>query len=136
MKFASRCRKEHLHNGLNVFRSFSVCHKLSQLAIYKICFTNQLILPSVFIKAWLMLIQNNIYRWTKITQIESPQRKYCNNIGDLSIKSFLYHNSDTKRNPWVMLCSHCPINDSSGYLHNTVNLAVTLQAYWHTAEGN
>ena len=83
-----------------------------------------------------MLIQNNIYRWNEITQIESPQRKYCNNIGDLSIKSFLYHNSDTKRNPWVMLCSHCPINDSSGYLHNTVNLAVTLQAYWHTAEGN
>ena len=23
-----------------------------------------------------------------------------------------------------MLCSHCPINDSSGYLHNTVYLAV------------
>ena len=109
---------------------------LIKLVIYKICFTNQPDSPFRIYKTWLMLIQNNICRWTEITQIESPQRKFCNNIGDLSIKSFLYHNSDTKRNPWVMLCSHCPINDSSGYLHNTVNLAVTLQAYWHTAEGN
>ena len=38
--------------------------------------------------------------------------------------------------PWVMLCSHCPINDQSGYLHNTIYLAVVLQASWHTAEGN
>ena len=35
-----------------------------------------------------------------------------------------------------MLYSYCPINDSSGYLHNTVYLAVMLQASWHTAEGN
>ena len=26
---------------------------------------------------------------------------------------FRYHSNDTKRNPWVMLFSHCPINDSS-----------------------
>ena len=35
-----------------------------------------------------------------------------------------------------MLRSHFPINDSSGYLHTTVYLAVMLQASWHTAEGN
>ena len=35
-----------------------------------------------------------------------------------------------------MLCSHCPINDSSDYLHNAVYLAVMLQESWHTAEGN
>ena len=39
-------------------------------------------------------------------------------------------------NPWVMLCSHCPINDSFRYLHNTFHLAVMLQASWHAAEGN
>ena len=62
-----------------------------------------------------MLIQNNIYCWIETTRIEikeSRQRKFYNNIVDLSIRSFWYHNSDTKRNPWVMLCSHCPINDS------------------------
>ena len=58
------------------------------------------------------------------------------NIGNLSIRSLWYHSNDTKRNPWVMLYSHCPINDSSGYLHNIVYLAVMLQAFWHTVEGN
>ena len=33
-----------------------------------------------------------------------------------------------------MLCSHCPINDSSGCLHIIVYLAVMLQASWHTAK--
>ena len=33
-----------------------------------------------------------------------------------------------------MFCSHCQINNSSGYLHFTVYLAVMLQASWHTAE--
>ena len=33
-----------------------------------------------------------------------------------------------------MLYSHCQINNSSGYLHFTVYLAVMLQASWHTAE--
>ena len=55
---------------------------------------------------------------------ESPQYKFYYDTGDLSIRSSWYHSSDTKRNPWVMLCSHCPINDSFGYLHNTVYLAV------------
>ena len=34
-----------------------------------------------------------------------------------------------------MLCSHCPVNDSSGYLYSTDYLAVMLQAHWHTGEG-
>ena len=38
--------------------------------------------------------------------------------------------------PWVLMCSHCPINDSSGYLHITIYLAVMLQASGHIAEGN
>ena len=86
-----------------------------------------------------MLIQNNIYCWIETTQIEikeSRQSRVNNNIGDLSIRSFQYHNSDTKRKPEVILCSHCPISASSGYLHNTVYLTVMLQASWYTAEGN
>ena len=66
----------------------------------------------------------------------NPEYKFYDNIGVLPVRSFWYHSNDTKRNPWVMLCSHCPINDSSGYLHNAVYLAVILQASWHTAEGN
>ena len=34
------------------------------------------------------------------------------------------------------LCLHWSINDSYGYLHTAVYLAVMLQASWHTAEGN
>ena len=66
----------------------------------------------------------------------NAEYKFYNNIGDLSVRSFWYRSNDTKRNPWVMLCSHCPINDSFDYLHTTVYLAVMLQASWHTAEGN
>ena len=32
----------------------------------------------------------------------------------------------------MMLCSHCPINDSSGCLHITVYIALMLQASWRT----
>ena len=67
---------------------------------------------------------------------ENPEYKFYDNIRDLSVRSFWYHSNDTKRNPWVILCSDCPINDSSGYLHTSVYLAVMLQASWHTAEGN
>ena len=79
--------------------------------------------------------QNNIHCWW-IDIKKSPKYKLNDNIGDLPKTTFWYHSNDTKRNPWVMLCSHCPINDSSGYLHTTVYLAVMLQASWHTAEGN
>ena len=36
--------------------------------------------------------------------------------------------NDTKRDSWIMLCSHSPTNYSSGYLNNTVYSAVMLQA--------
>ena len=67
---------------------------------------------------------------------ERPKYNVYDCIGDLSKLTFWYHNNDTKRNPWVMLCSHCPINDSSSSLHITTYLAVMLQASRHTAEGN
>ena len=34
-----------------------------------------------------------------------------------------------------MLCSYCPINDFSSYLHIIVYFAVMLQAFSYTAEG-
>ena len=38
----------------------------------------------------------------------------------MSVRYFWYHSNDTKRNPWVVLCLHCPINNSSVYLGTTV----------------
>ena len=70
--------------------------------------------------------------WVK----KSPKYKLNYNIGDLSKTTIWYHGNDTKKNSWVMLCSNCPINDSSGCLQITIYLAVMLKAYWHTAEGN
>ena len=67
---------------------------------------------------------------------ESSKCKLYDNIGDSPKTTFRYYSNDTKRNPWVMLCSHCPINDSSGCLHITIYLAVMLQASWQAAEGN
>ena len=82
-----------------------------------------------------MLIQNNMYcKWIEIKKI--PEYNFYDNIGDVSVRSFRYHNNDTKRNPWIMFCLHCPINDLSGYLYTTVYLAVMFQASWHTAEGS
>ena len=65
----------------------------------------------------------------------NPYKLY-DNIGYLPKTTFWYHSNGTKRNPWIMLYSHFPINDSSGHLHITVDLAVMLQAFWHTEEGN
>ena len=48
----------------------------------------------------------------------------------------LWLHSPLKRNPWVMFCSHFPINDLSDYLINTVYLAVMFQASWHTTGDN
>ena len=65
-----------------------------------------------FVKVWPILIQNNMYcQWIKIKK--TPTYNFCDNIGNLSIAPFWYHSYDIKRNPWVILCSHGPINDSS-----------------------
>ena len=55
-------------------------------------------------------------------------------IGNLTKTNSWYRSYDTKKNLWVMLCWHYPINDSSGYFHITVYLAVMLQASWNTAK--
>ena len=75
-----------------------------------------------------MLIQNNMLcGWIEID--ESPEYKFYDNVGNL----YRYQSSFTKRNPWVMLCSHCPINDAPNYLNTTVYLAVMLQKVSDTA---
>ena len=132
-----------LHTGLNVYQGSSggswfvtgsllVCYKWSQTRSTS---CTNLIFPVTFIKVCPIPVQNNMYSWwIEIKHI--PKYKLYDNTGDLSKTTFWYHSNDTKRNPWVRLCSHCPINDSYGYLHITVSLAVMLQASWHTAEGN
>ena len=61
-----------------------------------------------------MQIQNNTYCWieaaTWIKIEESPEYKSYDNSGDFSVRSFWYHSNGTKRNPWGMLYSHCPVN--------------------------
>ena len=132
-----------LHNGLNVYRGSSggcrfvinsllVCYKWSQTRSFS---CTNLISLLASIKVCPIPIQNNMHCWwTKIKG--SPEYKIYDNTKDLSKTAFWYHSNDTKRNPWVMLCSHCPISDSCACFHNTVYLPVMLQASWHTAEGS
>ena len=132
-----------LHTGLNVdkenswgsrfvINSLLVCYKWWQTR-FTSCTNLVFLLTSI--KVYPMPIQNNMHCWW-IEIKGSPKYKLHDNIKDLSKTNFWYHSNDTKRNPWVMLCSHCSISDSSGCLHITVYLAVMLQASWHTAESN
>ena len=61
--------------------------------------------------------------WIEIKK--SPN--YNNTLWFAKITSFWYHSNDTKRNPWVMLYSHCPINDSFGYY----TLPFTFQLFYN-----
>ena len=122
-----------LHTGLNAYRKTpgGTQFVTSSLLVYcewsktRSASCTNLILSVTFTKVCPIPIQNNMHWWwIEIKEIRKYKR-YDNN-GDLSKTTFWYHSNDTKRNPWVMLCSHCPINDSSGYLHVTVYLAVML----------
>ena len=66
-------------------------------------------LYTTFIKVCPIPIQNKMHCWWNEIK-KSPKYKLNDNIGDLLKTAFSYHRNDTKRNPWVMLCSHCPIN--------------------------
>ena len=46
-----------------------------------------------------------------------------------------HQNNDTKKNPWVVVHSHGPINNSCRICARTANLAIMLQTFWHIAEG-
>ena len=129
-----------LHTGLNAYRQASrgsrfvttsllVCYEWSKT---RSTLDTNLIFPITFTKVCPIPIRNNMH-WQWIKDI--PKYKIFDNIGNLSKTIFWYHSNDTKRNLWVVLCSHYPINDSSGYLDVTFYLAVMLQACCHTAEG-
>ena len=62
---------------------------------------NTMIFSITFIKAWLILNQNNMHCWW-IEIKKNPEYKFYNNIGDVLVKSFWYHSNDTRRNTWVM----------------------------------
>ena len=103
-------------------RRFSVYHKMFfgslKWSHTKSISIISLIFLFLLIKAWVILIQNNkYYRWMEIE--ESPEYKFYDNIGNLSIRSFRYRNNDTKTNPWVMLYSHCAVNNALHYLNTT-----------------
>ena len=119
-------------------RRLLVCHKkflsVLKMATYKIYFRHQF---HFSFNSYKSVADTNSKQPLKLDcDRGNPEYKFYDNIGDLSVRSFWYYSNGTKRNPWVMPYSHCPINDSSGYLHTTVYLAVILQASWHTAEGN
>ena len=132
-----------LHTGLNAYRETSGGSRFVTSSLLVCCECSNtrstsctnLIFSVTFTKMFPIPIQSNM-RWSWIEIKEIPKYRLYDNIVDLSKRTFWYHSIDTKRNPWVVLCSHCPINDSSSYLHVTVYLAVMLQASWHIAEGN
>ena len=121
-----------LHTDLNAYRESSgdsrfvtnfllVFFKWSQTS--SISCTN-LTYPVTFIKVCAQYL-------FKITcnNDELSQRKALNTnfatIRNLTKTAFWYESNDTKRNPWVMLRSHCPVNDSSAIS----KLPFTLQLY-------
>ena len=57
----------------------------------------------MFIKAKLMLTQNNMYCWieTWIEIEESPEHKSYGNVGHISITSFSYHSNNINKHIWV-----------------------------------
>ena len=81
-----------------------------------------------------MPIQNHM-QYDELSQRKALHTNFVT-IENLTKTAFSYGSNDTKRNPWVMLRLHCPINDSSGYFQITVYLAVILKASCHTAEDN
>ena len=66
-----------------------------------------MISPLIFIKAWLILIQNNKYRWW-IEINKGPEYNFHDNIGDMPVRSYWYYSNDTKRNPWVNIIAVTP----------------------------
>ena len=69
-------------------------------------------------------IENNIHCWW--IEIEERPKYRLYNINDLSKITFWCHSNDTKRNCWVMLCLHWPINDLSDCLHITLRFTLQL----------
>ena len=136
LKFFSSFLSSSAHWINREFRRFLVCQErffgVQAVVMYKTVST--VIFPIIFITAWLILIQNNMYCWW-IEIKKSPEYKCYDNIGDVSVRSF-WHHCGTNRKLRVLLRSHYPINDSYSYLYSTVYLAVMVQASWHTAVGN
>ena len=121
-----RVSKIAMHNASNAYRGSSRdCKFVTNLLLVflkwsqrrSISCTN-LIFPVTYIKVGVQYVFK-----TTCNDGELWKRKALNAnfiIGKLTKASFWYQGNDNKRNPSVMLCSHCPINDSSGYCHNTI----------------
>ena len=118
-----------LHTRLNVYRessgdSWFVTNNL--LVYYKWSETRSIsytksTFPLNLISVCPIPIQNIIHCWW-IEINKKPKYKLYDKIWDLPKTTFWYYNNDTKRNPWVIFCSHWPINDSFGCLPFTLQL--------------
>ena len=125
-----------LQTGLNWYRGTSGGSQIvtgSLLVCYEWSKTRStscinLIFWVTFTKVCPILIQNNMH-WSWIEIKEIPKYKLDDHIEDMSKRTFLYHSNDTKKNPCVVLRSHCPINNSPGYLHVTIYIAIMLQEF-------
>ena len=134
--FTTRTCSKHTNNNLMVKETeilheilhhskFSSCYKtfigVLKVVIDNIYFGQQYDFPlNIFIMCLILILKNTHCRWNEID--EYPEYKFYENIWDLSIRSFCYHNNETKRSPCVILCSLSPIKDSSCYLRATLYL--------------
>ena len=129
LKFASRCWKIFLHTGLNVSQEIvGLSQKVSWCAeVGHIQDLPQA--PIWFLFHIYKSMANANSNWIKkITWIDTEESPWI-------FANKILFISDTKKNPWVMLCLDCPMNNSSSYLNTTVYLAVMLKVSWHIAEG-
>ena len=125
-----------LHTGLKAYRETSggskvvtssllVCYEWSKTR-FTLC-TN-LICPVTFTKVCPVPIQSNMHWWW-IEIKEIAKYKRFDNIGNLSKATFWYHSNDTKRNTWLVLCSHCPIIRLSIHYHLPCSYVTSFLAY-------
>ena len=120
--------------SLQLTLSWCAVNKIARSKTRSVSYTNLIFLVT-YQSMCPIPIQNDLHcQRTEIT--ESPKYEPYDNIKDFSKGTFWYHSNNTKKIPWVLLCSNCPINNPSSYLHITIYPAVMLKTSWHTAEGN
>ena len=112
-------------------RSLLVCHKkfpsVLKMATYKTCFRHQFHFSFHSYKsvANANLKQSLQLDWDYSMDCgrANPEYQFCDNVGDLSVRSFWYHSNDTKRNPWL-----CCVHIAQLMTHPVINtLPFTLQ---------
>ena len=108
--------RESTENSRSVTNFFLVLYKWSHTrSISCTSFT----FPVTFIKVCAQYLLKTICNDDELRQRNALITNFMI-IGNLTKATFWYHSNGTKRNSWVMLCSHYPFKDSSNYFHITV----------------